>query len=102
MFDANKSLIPRFGRVEIDSYFIYSDLVKQSVRVGNTITNLLAVVSVSKKYSNMMAPMHLFKPLSHTYFHSVSVKIRDQNGDPISFEDNSYSVLEILIRRRDK
>ena len=102
MFDANKSLIPRFGRVEVDSYFIYSDLVKQSVRVGNTITNLLAVVSVSKKYSNMMTPMHLFKPLSHTYFHSVSVKIRDQNGDPISFEDNSYSVLEILIRRRDK
>ena len=102
MFDANKSLIPRFGRVEVDSYFIYSDLVKQSVRVGNTITNLLAVVSVSKKYSNMMSPMHLFKPLSHTYFHSVAVKIRDQNGDPISFEDNSYSVLEILIRRRDK
>ena len=102
MFEANKSLIPRFGRVEIDSYFIYSDLVKQSVRVGNTVTNLLAVVSVSKKYSNMMSPMHLFKPLSHTYFHSVSVKIRDQNGDSISFEDNSYSVLEILIRRRDK
>ena len=102
MFDANKSLIPRFGRVEVDSYFIYSDLVKHSVRVGDTITNLLAVVSVSKKYSNMMTPMHLFKPLSHTYFHSVAVKIRDQNGDPISFEDNSYSVLEILIRRRDK
>ena len=28
MFDANKSLIPRFGRVEVDIYFIYSDLVK--------------------------------------------------------------------------
>ena len=102
MFNANKTLIPRFGRVEVDSYFIYSDLVKKSVRVGNTTTNLLAVVSVSNKYYNMSNPMHLFKPLSHTYFHSVSVKIRDQNGDAISFEDNSYSVLEILIRRRDK
>ena len=102
MFNANKTLIPRFGRVEVDSYFIYSDLVPHSVRVGNKTTNLLAVVSVSNKYYNMNNPMHLFKPLSHTYFHSVSVKIRDQNGDSISFEDNSYSVLEILIRRRDK
>merc|ERR1712240_207491 len=102
MFDANKSLIPRFGRVEVDSYFIYSDLVKQFVRVGNKSTNLLAVVSVSNKYYNMNNPIHLFKPLSHTYIHSVSVVIRDQNGDSISFEDNSYSVLEILIRRRDK
>ena len=102
MFSANKTLIPRFGRVEVDSYFIYSDLVPHSVRVGNKTTNLLAVVSVSNKYYNMNNPMHLFKPLSHTYFHSVSVKIRDQNGDVISFEDNSYSVLEILIRRRDK
>ena len=100
MFDTNKTLIPRFDRAEIDSYFIYSDLVRQSVRVGNIVTNLLAVVSVSKKYSNMIAPLHIFKPLSHTYFHSVSVKIRDQNGDSISFEDNSYSVLEILIRKR--
>ena len=102
MYDTNKTLIPRFDRVEIDSYFIYSDLVRQCVRVGSSVTNLLAVVSVSKKYSNMIAPLHIFKPLSHTYFHSVSVKIRDQNGDSISFEDNSYSVLEILIRRRDK
>merc|ERR1712240_941630 len=36
MFNANKTLIPRFGRVEVDSYFICSDLVKKSVRVGNT------------------------------------------------------------------
>ena len=102
LFSANKTLVPRFGRVEVDSYFIYSDLVPHSVRVGNKTTNLLAVVSVSNKYYNMSNPMHLFKPLSHTYIQAVSVKIRDQNGDTISFEDNSYSVLEILIRRRDK
>ena len=102
LFSANKTLVPRFGRVEVDSYFIYSDLVPHSVRVGNKTTNLLAVVSVSNKYYNMSNPMHLFKPLSHTYIQAVSVMIRDQNGDTISFEDNSYSVLEILIRRRDK
>jgi len=102
LFGSNKTLVPRFGRVEVDSYFIYSDLVPHSVRVGNKTTNLLAVVSVSNKYYNMSNPMHLFKPLSHTYIQAVSVMIRDQNGDTISFEDNSYSVLEILIRRRDK
>ena len=100
MLETNKTLIPKFERMKIESYFIYSDLVKQAVRIGNTISNLLAIVSVSERYSNMAAPLIIFKPLAHSYFHSVSVKIRDQNGDDISFESNSYSALEILIRRR--
>ena len=86
--------------MKIESYFIYSDLVRHAVRIGNTISNLLAIVSVSERYSNMAAPMIVFKPLANTYFNSVSVKIRDQNGDDISFENNSYSALEILIRKK--
>ena len=86
--------------MKIESYFIYTDLVRHAVRIGNTISNLLAIVSVSERYSNMAAPLIVFKPLANTYFHSVSVKIRDQYGNDISFENNSYSALEIVIRRR--
>ena len=97
---SNRVAIPRFERMGIDSLFVYSDLVQHSVRLGDSITNLLGIVSVNKKYANMATPLHIFRPLSHTYFHSISVKIRDQNGEDISFEKNSYTALEIVIRKR--
>ena len=100
LLEKNKTLIPNFQRMKIESYFIYTDLVRHAVRIGNTISNLLAIVSVSERYSNMAAPLIVFKPLANTYFHSVSVKIRDQYGSDISFENNSYSALEIVIRKR--
>ena len=97
---SNRVAIPRFERMGIDTLFVYSDLVQHSVRLGDSVTNLLGIVSVNKKYANMATPLHIFRPLSHTYFHSISVKIRDQNGEDISFEKKSYTALEIVIRKR--
>ena len=47
-YESNQLPIPRFERMNIDSLFIYSDLVEYSVRVDDALTNLLAIVSVNK------------------------------------------------------
>ena len=98
-YASNQVAIPRFERNVIDSVFVYSDLVQHSVRLGDSLTNLLGIVSVNKKYANMTSPMHIFRPLSNTLFHSISIKIRDQNGNDISFEKKLFSAIEIVIRK---
>ena len=99
-YESNQLPIPRFERMNIDSLFIYSDLVEHSVRVGNAITNLLAIVSVNKKMVNMSNPLHIFRPISHKYFQSVSIRITDQFGGSIDFEKESFSAIEVVIKKR--
>ena len=102
-FDSNQLPIPVFERATLDTLFIYSDLVAHSVRVGSHLTNLLGIVTVNKKnLTNMVNPLHIFRPLSHKYYQSASVHITDQNGDEIEFEKDSFSVLEIVIKKREK
>ena len=50
----------------------------------------------------MVNPLHIFRPLSHKYYQSASVHITDQNGDEIEFEKDSFSVLEIVIKKKEK
>ena len=102
-FDSNQLPIPKFKRSNLDTLFIYSDLVEHSVRVGSHLTNLLAIVTVNKnKLTNMINPLHISRPLAHKYFQSGSVRITDQMGEDIEFEKNSFSVLELVIKKREK
>ena len=50
----------------------------------------------------MVNPLHISRPLAHKYYQSASVHITDQNGDEIEFEKDSFSVLEIVIKKREK
>ena len=97
---SNQVAIPKFERMGVDSLFVYSDLVQHSVRMGDSITNLLGIVSVNKRYVNLISPLPLYRPVSNNFFHSISVMIRDQNGSDISFEKNSFTAVEIIIRKR--
>ena len=102
-FDSNQLPIPIFEKVTLDTLFIYSDLVAHSVRVGSHLTNLLGIVRVNKnKLTNMINPLHISRPLGHKYYQSASVHITDQNGGEIEFEKDSFSVLEIVIKKREK
>ena len=102
-FDSNQLPIPIFEKVTLDTLFIYSDLVAHSVRVGSHLTNLLGIVRVNKnKLTNMINPLHISRPLGHKYYQSASVHITDQNGNEIEFEKGSFSVLELVIKKREK
>ena len=99
-FNSNVILSPKFCKQKIDSLFVYSDLVKKTVRVGDALTNLLGIISINKSIYNKPNPMNIFRPISHNFVQSVSVIITDQNGDRPQFDKNSYVTLEIFIRKR--
>ena len=100
MFNDNPILTPRFVNPKIGSLFIYSDIVSKSVRVANHITNLLGIVTINDAIYNKPSPPTIYRPISHNYIQSVSVKITDENGDPVNFKKDAYVGLEILIRER--
>ena len=101
-YDSNMLPIPKFERSNIDSLFIYCDLVEKSVRVGDVLANLLGIVTINKDLANMSNPMHIFRPLAHKYFHSASIRVTDQFGAVLDFEKTSFSAIEIVIRKRIK
>ena len=100
MFDYNPILTPQFFNPKIGSLFIYSDLVSKSVRVADQITNLLSIITVNTSIYNKPNPEIIYRPVTHNFIQSVSVRISDENGDEISFGPDSYVALEIIIRKR--
>ena len=99
-YDSNQKLLPKFGKTNIDSIFVYCDLVEHSVCVGDALTNFLQIVTVNKNLANMTNPIHIFRPIAHRYFQSASIKLRDQFGEELDFEKGSFSAIEIVIRKR--
>lgn len=76
-------------------------MVAKTVRVGNHMTNLLDIVTFGEHINSKSSPHHVYKPISHHYFDSASVAITDEDGCLISFPDNLYTALEIVIRPKD-
>ena len=75
-------------------------MVKQSIRVGNSLTNLLDIFSVNGNIGNSPSPLNVFKPLANNYLKGGSIIIRDQFGETIPFSKEAYTALEIVIRKR--
>ena len=100
-FQLNKvKAIPIFVKQKIDSLFIYSDMVMQSIRVGNSLTNLLDIVTVNSNIGNSPSPLNVYKPLANKYLKGGSILIKDQFGETIAFSKDAYTALEIVIRKR--
>ena len=99
--DSNKKITPNFAKKSIQSLLIYSNLVEKSVRVGEAMTNLLDIVTFGKDINNKKSSLHVYKPLSHKYFDRASVAITDEDGSIISFPENLYTALEIVINPKD-
>ena len=100
MFDYNPILTPKFSNPKIDSLFVYSDLVSKSIRVADHVTNLLGIVTINNAVYNKPNPPPIYRPISHNFIQSASVRITDGDGEEVDFEHGSYVSLEIVIRKR--
>ena len=74
--------------------------MKDSIRVGNSMTNLLDIVSVNHNIGNLPTPLNVYKPLANKYLKGGSILIKDQFGESIAFSKEAYTALEIVIRKR--
>ena len=75
-------------------------MVMQSIRVGNSLTNLLDIVTVNSNIGNSPSPLNVYKPLANKYLKGGSILIKDQFGETIAFSKDAYTALEIVIRKR--
>lgn len=100
MYRDNAILTPKFNKQKINSLFIYSDLVSKSIRFGDHLTNLLGIITLNSDFYSKPAPSAIYRPLAHNHFSSLSVKIKDSNGDDPNFKPGTYAALEIIIRKR--
>jgi hypothetical protein len=99
IFKDNFLLTPKFNKEKIKSLFIYSDIVKKSVRFGDYLTNLLGIVTVDNSLYSKPATIPIYRPISHNKINSVSVKVTDENGDNPNFQPGSFAAIEIQIRK---
>ena len=97
----NKILSPRFTTPKIDSYFVYSDVVKQSIRLGDSLSNLLSIITVDKSIVNIKNPITTFKPISHNNIYNISIIVTDQFGHTLEFVKNQYAAIELIIKKKE-
>ena len=99
IFRDNFLLTPKFNKEKIKSLFIYSDIVKKSVRFGDYLTNLLGIVTVDNSLYSKPATIPIYRPISHNMFTSASVRITDENGHNPNFQPGTFAAVEIQIRK---
>ena len=80
---------------------MYSDIVKHSIRLADTVSNLLTFITVDPSVVNIKNPISTFKPISHNTIYSVTIVIRDQYGRTLDFVENQYAALDLIIKRRE-
>ena len=85
----------------IYSLFVYCDVCRE-VRVGNSLVPLLRNVSYTKgnygDHITMSYDYPLYVPLSRRYIDSIEIKIADDTGEPVPFEEGK-AVLTLHFRR---
>ena len=97
--DYYHKLSPNLTKPEVSSIMIYADIVLPKIHVGGSFANLLDIVSVpgsntiQRTYSQS-----LFKPIKHNNISSISIAMRDKDGDKLSFNNNDYTAIELEIR----
>ena len=83
-----------------DYMYVYSDIISPS-RFGNQIVNILDVIPLPGDASSKGANPITYKPVALSSIQSVAIKITNQRGKPINFEDGGNSVTCVLhIRPR--
>ena len=71
------------------------------MRLGDTVSNLLCVITVDESVVNIKNPISTFKPVCHNTIYSISFVITDQYGRSLHFVDNQYAAIELIIKRRE-
>ena len=95
----NHKLTPDFIKPKIDTLMVYSDIILPKIHVGDSLTNILDIISMphGKTFQRSNAA-GFYRPLKDHTIDSISIAIYDKDGDSIYFPKNSFSALEIEIR----
>ena len=99
MYNDNLILTPKFNKEKFKSLFIYSDIV-QKTRFGDYMTNLLGIVTMDNNIYTNPTNIPIFRPVSHNFIQSISIRITDHIGESPNFQQGSYTALEIIIRKQ--
>ena len=92
-------LTPDFSMPEISTLMIYSDAVLPKIPVGDSMTNLLDIISTSNGQTFQRSnAVGLFRPLKNHVIKSISIAIFDRDGDKVFFPKDSFTALELEIR----
>lgn len=98
IFYKQKGRDPPLWNGNVKHGIIYTDLVQPS-RYGDTMTPVLDVFTIDNDSSYTMSMgKYLYKPVSKRYIDSVSVKISDETGNPIYFDDDGCVTVVLHIR----
>ena len=93
---APKSVRPDSGN---DYLYVYSDIISPT-RFGNQITNILDALALPHDTLGKGINPIMYKPLTASHIQSVAIKITNQNGKPIYFEDGHSVTCVLHIRPR--
>ena len=100
----NPALVPRYGRApllktgDVQCVLIYTDLVNPSRYAGKNV-NILDAFSLSGGLTKGVHPT-IYKPLKSKVIDSISIKLTDQKGRPIHFEEGYPVTCLLHIRAR--
>ena len=88
-----------FSMPEISTLMIYSDVILPKIPVGDSMTNLLDIISTSNGQTFQRSnAVGLFRPLKNHVIKSISIAIFDRDGDKIFFPKDSFTALELELR----
>lgn len=91
--------VPR-ADVGNDYMYVYSDIVSPT-RFGNKLVNILDVLPLPGDTTSKGVNPVAYKPLAFSTIQSIAIKVTNQRGRPINFEDADHSVTCVLhIRPR--
>lgn len=95
----DKIIAPHPVRVDggNDYLYVYCDIVSPT-RFGNQIVNILDAIPLPNDVTSKGVNPVMYKPLARTSIESVGIKITNQNGKPIYFEDNHSVTCVLHIR----
>ena len=92
-------LTPDFNKPEISTLMIYSDIILPKIHVGDSLTNLLDIISTPNGQTFQRSnAVGLYRPLKNHTIKSISIAIYDKDGDEIFFPKHSFTALELEIR----
>ena len=101
IIDPVKLIAPQSARPDSgnDYLYVYSDIITPT-RFGNQIVNILDAIPLPHETTSKGVNPIMYKPVATSTIQSVAIKITNQNGKPIHFEDGHSVTCVLHIRPR--
>lgn len=82
---------------KVDCVYIYSDIVSRT-RMGGGETNILDILPLKGNYSKDSTSI-IYKPLKHNTIESISIDLRNQNGEDIHFKNGKSTICVLHFKQ---